>query len=84
MSHESKVEVISIARMPDKAGKVLIALLSGGDYTPGGIPGCGVKLAIDAKPFPSLASVVRPYLPSLVYLSYRCNKNSMNKLRNSM
>ncbi|CAK3771781.1 Flap endonuclease GEN 1 [Lecanosticta acicola] len=32
----------------DKEGMVLVALMSGGDYIPEGIPGCGPKLACDA------------------------------------
>lgn len=32
----------------DRDGMILIALMSGGDYIPEGIPGCGPKLACDA------------------------------------
>ncbi|EFX06036.1 flap structure-specific endonuclease [Grosmannia clavigera kw1407] len=32
----------------DREGMVLVALMSGGDYLPEGIPGCGVKLACQA------------------------------------
>ncbi|KAJ6440768.1 flap structure-specific endonuclease [Purpureocillium lavendulum] len=32
----------------DREGMVLIALMSGGDYLPDGIPGCGVKVAYEA------------------------------------
>ena len=32
----------------DRAGMVLIALMSGGDYIPAGIPGCGPKVACEA------------------------------------
>lgn len=32
----------------DREGMVLVALMSGGDYTPEGIPGCGPKLACEA------------------------------------
>ncbi|UNI16125.1 hypothetical protein JDV02_002592 [Purpureocillium takamizusanense] len=32
----------------DRQGMVLIALMSGGDYLPDGIPGCGVKVAYEA------------------------------------
>lgn len=32
----------------DKDGMVLVALMSGGDYLPEGIPGCGPKLACEA------------------------------------
>src|SRR3569833_119840 len=32
----------------DRDGMVLVALLSGGDYSPGGIPGFGVKVACEA------------------------------------
>ena len=32
----------------DREGMVLIALMSGGDYIPAGIPGCGIKIACEA------------------------------------
>ncbi|KAJ9132599.1 Flap structure-specific endonuclease [Pleurostoma richardsiae] len=32
----------------DREGMVLVALMSGGDYLPEGIPGCGVKVACEA------------------------------------
>ncbi|KAF2726015.1 hypothetical protein K431DRAFT_280737 [Polychaeton citri CBS 116435] len=32
----------------DAEGMVLVALISGGDYLPDGVPGCGIKLACDA------------------------------------
>lgn len=32
----------------DREGMVLVALMSGGDYCPEGIPGCGVKIAVEA------------------------------------
>lgn len=32
----------------DRQGMILIALMSGGDYIPEGIPGCGIKLACEA------------------------------------
>ncbi|KAI1002120.1 hypothetical protein K3495_g6082 [Podosphaera aphanis] len=32
----------------DREGMILIALMSGGDYIPEGIPGCGIKLACEA------------------------------------
>ncbi|KAH0542774.1 hypothetical protein FGG08_002822 [Glutinoglossum americanum] len=32
----------------DRAGMVLVALMSGGDYIPAGIPGCGIKVACEA------------------------------------
>lgn len=32
----------------DREGMILVALMSGGDYIPEGIPGCGPKLACDA------------------------------------
>ncbi|KAL0940796.1 Flap structure-specific endonuclease [Colletotrichum truncatum] len=32
----------------DREGMVLVALMSGGDYIPEGIPGCGVKLGCEA------------------------------------
>ncbi|KAK3683876.1 hypothetical protein B0T22DRAFT_431510 [Podospora appendiculata] len=32
----------------DREGMVLVAMMSGGDYLPEGVPGCGVKLACEA------------------------------------
>lgn len=32
----------------DREGMVLVALMSGGDYIPAGIPGCGIKVACQA------------------------------------
>lgn len=32
----------------DREGMVLVALMSGGDYIPEGIPGCGIKVACEA------------------------------------
>ncbi|KFA79733.1 hypothetical protein S40288_00662 [Stachybotrys chartarum IBT 40288] len=32
----------------DREGMVLVALMSGGDYLPEGIPGCGIKVACEA------------------------------------
>lgn len=32
----------------DREGMVLVALMSGGDYIPEGVPGCGVKVACEA------------------------------------
>ena len=32
----------------DRDGMVLVALMSGGDYIPTGIPGCGIKIACEA------------------------------------
>lgn len=32
----------------DREGMVLVALMSGGDYIPEGVPGCGIKLACEA------------------------------------
>ena len=32
----------------DREGMVLVALMSGGDYVPAGIPGCGIKAACEA------------------------------------
>lgn len=32
----------------DPEGMILIALMSGGDYIPAGIPGCGIKIACEA------------------------------------
>ncbi|KJR85425.1 holliday junction resolvase YEN1 [Sporothrix schenckii 1099-18] len=32
----------------DREGMILVALMSGGDYLPEGVPGCGVKLACEA------------------------------------
>ena len=32
----------------NREGMILIAMMSGGDYLPGGIPGCGIKIACEA------------------------------------
>ncbi|KAH0552950.1 hypothetical protein GP486_006853 [Trichoglossum hirsutum] len=32
----------------DREGMVLVALMSGGDYIPAGVPGCGIKVACEA------------------------------------
>ncbi|KAI9816073.1 MAG: hypothetical protein M1832_005156 [Thelocarpon impressellum] len=32
----------------DRAGMVLVAMMSGGDYVPAGVPGCGIKAACEA------------------------------------
>ncbi|KAI4107378.1 MAG: hypothetical protein LQ345_007148 [Seirophora villosa] len=32
----------------DSEGMILIALMSGGDYIPAGVPGCGIKIACEA------------------------------------
>ncbi|KAI4169667.1 MAG: hypothetical protein LQ346_008947, partial [Caloplaca aetnensis] len=32
----------------DSDGMILIALMSGGDYVPAGVPGCGIKIACEA------------------------------------
>lgn len=36
------------AQMLDREGMILVALMSGGDYSPEGLPGCGIKLACEA------------------------------------
>jgi len=35
----------------DRDGMVLIAMMSGGDYLPAGVPGCGPKIAAEVYPF---------------------------------
>ncbi|KHN97763.1 DNA repair protein (XPGC)/ Rad [Metarhizium album ARSEF 1941] len=50
-THVSLYDVDDMALGPlglDREGMVLIALMSGGDYLPDGIPGCGVKVACEA------------------------------------
>ncbi|OAQ92035.1 flap structure-specific endonuclease [Purpureocillium lilacinum] len=42
--HDPKIAEVGL----DREGMVLIALMSGGDYLPDGIPGCGVKVAYEA------------------------------------
>ena len=32
----------------DRNGMILVALMSGGDYIPAGVPGCGIKMACEA------------------------------------
>lgn len=34
--------------MLDREGMILVALMSGGDYSPDGLPGCGIKVACEA------------------------------------
>ncbi|KAK1595964.1 uncharacterized protein LY79DRAFT_544909 [Colletotrichum navitas] len=41
-------ELLSAGTGLDREGMVLVALMSGGDYIPEGVPGCGVKLACEA------------------------------------
>ncbi|KXJ96853.1 hypothetical protein Micbo1qcDRAFT_199613 [Microdochium bolleyi] len=41
-------EIAKIAPGLDREGMVLVALMSGGDYVPEGIPGAGIKLACEA------------------------------------
>ncbi|KAL2265158.1 hypothetical protein VTJ83DRAFT_6258 [Remersonia thermophila] len=50
-THVSMYEADKVAAGPsglDREGMVLVALMSGGDYLPDGIPGCGVKVAVEA------------------------------------
>ena len=43
------VESMNLAKLGlDREGMVLVALMSGGDYLPEGVPGCGVKVACEA------------------------------------
>lgn len=43
------VEAMKLAKLGlDREGMVLVALMSGGDYLPEGVPGCGVKIACEA------------------------------------
>ena len=44
---DSDTERRSISGL-DREGMVLVALMSGGDYLPEGVPGCGVKVACEA------------------------------------
>ena len=45
-THVSLYETAALAL--DREGMVLVALMSGGDYLPEGVPGCGVKVACEA------------------------------------
>ncbi|KAK4239197.1 hypothetical protein C8A03DRAFT_32749 [Achaetomium macrosporum] len=50
-THVSMYDASAIAEGPsklDRKGMVLVALMSGGDYLPEGVPGCGVKVACEA------------------------------------
>ncbi|KAL2195669.1 hypothetical protein P885DRAFT_40074, partial [Corynascus similis CBS 632.67] len=50
-THVSMFDAVAIAAGPaklDREGMVLVALMSGGDYLPEGVPGCGVKVACEA------------------------------------
>ena len=45
-THVSMYETANLSL--DREGMVLVALMSGGDYLPEGVPGCGVKVACEA------------------------------------
>lgn len=50
-THVSVYDTGAVAAGPsglDREGMVLVALMSGGDYLPEGVPGCGVKVACEA------------------------------------
>lgn len=50
-THVSMYDATAVAAGPsglDREGMVLVALMSGGDYLPEGVPGCGVKVACEA------------------------------------
>ncbi|OAR02728.1 hypothetical protein LLEC1_07693 [Akanthomyces lecanii] len=48
-THVSLYDTAAVANHGlDRQGMVLVALMSGGDYLPDGIPGCGVKVACEA------------------------------------
>ena len=43
-----RAEAILDQRRLDREGMILVAMLSGGDYLPGGLLGCGIKIACEA------------------------------------
>ncbi|KAK4142794.1 uncharacterized protein C8A04DRAFT_29561 [Dichotomopilus funicola] len=50
-THVTVYDAAAVADGPtklDREGMVLIALMSGGDYVPEGVPGCGIKVACEA------------------------------------
>ncbi|KAM3561143.1 hypothetical protein ARSEF4850_003353 [Beauveria asiatica] len=48
-THVSLYDTAAVANHGlDRQGMVLVALMSGGDYLPDGLPGCGVKVACEA------------------------------------
>ncbi|KAI9776139.1 MAG: hypothetical protein M1839_000555 [Geoglossum umbratile] len=50
-THVTVYDASKIATGPsglDREGMVLVALMSGGDYIPEGVPGCGIKVACEA------------------------------------
>ncbi|OAA73875.1 flap structure-specific endonuclease [Cordyceps fumosorosea ARSEF 2679] len=48
-THVSLYDTAAVANHGlDRQGMVLVALMSGGDYLPYGIPGCGIKVACEA------------------------------------
>lgn len=50
-THVSVYDVVDLKQGEtglDREGMVLVALMSGGDYIPEGVPGCGIKLACEA------------------------------------
>ncbi|CAG9980605.1 unnamed protein product [Clonostachys byssicola] len=53
--HDMKLAELGLNR----EGMVLVALMSGGDYLPDGIPGCGVKVACEAAKAGFGASICR-------------------------
>ncbi|KAG6088915.1 hypothetical protein E4U15_004747 [Claviceps sp. LM218 group G6] len=42
--HAMNLEALGL----DREGMVLVAIMSGGDYLPEGVPGCGIKVALEA------------------------------------
>ena len=50
-THVSMYDVAALGQAEsglDREGMVLVAMMSGGDYIPAGVPGCGVKVACEA------------------------------------
>ncbi|KAH8878975.1 hypothetical protein GQ53DRAFT_834523 [Thozetella sp. PMI_491] len=50
-THVSMYDVAELGQSEtglDREGMVLVAMMSGGDYIPAGVPGCGVKVACEA------------------------------------
>ncbi|KAK1761246.1 hypothetical protein QBC47DRAFT_409270 [Echria macrotheca] len=50
-THVTLYDAAEVASGPsglDREGMVLVALMSGGDYIPEGVPGCGIKVACEA------------------------------------
>ncbi|CAM1509314.1 Fc.00g030530.m01.CDS01 [Cosmosporella sp. VM-42] len=88
-THVSLYDVKALPAGLDREGMVLVALMSGGDYLPEGVPGCGVKVACEAAKagFGSICQLkasdeegIRQWKESLVH-ELRTNENGFFRTR---